>query len=858
MTRNHWLLQLAKRWFSQHGRARNAGIRHVSAAARRWIKPRLEVLEDRLAPAAYSLTDLGSLGGALSDGSATGLDGSVGDFWNGAPSSSEVINNSGQIVGGAVMGGTSEFVHGFLYDNGHMTDLGNLPSTTDPESIATGINDSGQVVGESFDESGAPLAFLYGNGQMADLNSLVTSGSTLGTLEYANAINNNGQIIGELAPNVAGDQFAFLDSNGSVTELVDPFVNGGYSVADDINDSGQVVGFINTGTTTPGTTFSDAFLYSNGTMTNLGTLLSSTDSGVITSEAIAINSSGEVVGDVFSDNEGSYAFLYSNGTMTNLGAGHAYAINDSGQVVGSDGLYSNGKWTDLNSLIPSGSNVYLGDAVGINDNGQIVAVGSDSSDALPTNGYSGKNLYLLTPSQSTPITITNGMASPTILTNGTEVVGVPENGSSEQVTVSATVSVNGSPATNGNVVFSLIGPATVASDWPNGVTVASNGEASDTLTVQNGVPAGSYALQVSYVNNNQTTTQTFYEVLTIIPPTQNVIFNGAVTPNTLSYTGGGNGQQVTVSALIYNDGSPVSTGSVIFSIVAGDFSTVATDSGNGTNGVTVGTNGKATDKLTVPAGTAIGTYSLYVYYTVNNQTPFAIFDNALVINSAPANVSLSPVAPITASSNDQYLSLTATVTTSSGTGTVNEGEVDFTLIRNGSPVEGSYTPSANVVNGQAVLTNSYAFDVFANTPAGNYTIQAAYIDLPSNYVASAPATTPLIINPAPPGSPPPAPPPAPPPVSPPPSSPPASPPSPPASPPPSSSPIATEGLNVPPLLAFFDQLLGGTATINDQGTVTITDSFFGIPLLVSTFDRSGELASVLMFGIDVTPLFLLF
>jgi len=827
----------------------------------------LEVLEDRLAPAAYSLTDLGTLGGANGIlGSDTGFDSLVQNFFGGqdTPASSKVINSSGQIVGGSITAG--DFVHGFRYDNGQMTDLGNLPST-DPESIAAGINDSGQIVGRSNDQAGDPVAFLYSNGQMTNLNSLVTSGSSLGTLAYANAINNKGQIIGELSPNGAGDQFAFLYSNGSVTQLVDPIVNGGFSEANDINDSGQVVGYIDTGTTTPGTVVSDAYLYSNGTMTNLGTLLSRMDSSVISSDATAINSSGQVLGyvntyNVATSTFGSYAFLYSNGTVTNLGGGFAYAINDSGQIVGTTGgsepdalLYSNGAWTDLNSLIPTDSDVVLSDAVGINDNGQIVAVGVSevTNPPLPTNPYNNTyNLYLLSPLQSTSITITNGTASPTLITNGTDVVGVPNNGSNEQVTVSAMVRDNGSPATSGKVVFSLIGPATVASDWPNGVTVGPNGEASDTLTVQNGVPAGLYALQVSYINNNQTTTQTFFDVLTIIPPTQNVIFDGAATPNALSYSESGNGQQVTVSAMIYNNGSPVTAGSVIFSLI-GQNGTVATDGANGTNGVPVGSNGQTIDKLTVPAGTGIGTYSLFVNYTVNNQTISEIFDNALVINSVPVNVTLSPVAAITSSGSDQYLALTATVKPTSGGGTVNEGEVDFTLLRNGSPVTGSNTTFADVTNGLAVLTQYNTLLVVpANAPAGTYTIQASYTDgTPANYLASAPATTPLIINPAPPANPPPSPPSG----SPPPSPPPASPP--PPSPPPS-SPIVTEGLNVPPLLAFFDNMFGGIGTINDQGTVTITDSLLGFPFLVSTFDRSGELESVLMFGIDVTPLFEMF
>jgi hypothetical protein len=60
---------------------------------------------------------------------------------------------------------------------------------------------------------------------------------------------------------------------------------------------------------------------------------------------------------------------------------------------------------------------------------------------------------------------------------------------------------------------------------------------------------------------------------------------------------------------------------------------------------------------------------------------------------------------------------------------------------------------------------------------------------------------------------------------------------------------------VPSLLVFFDSLLGGTETINANGTETIVDSLFGIALLVSTFDSSGRLVSVDLFGFNVTFLF---
>lgn len=59
-------------------------------------------------------------------------------------------------------------------------------------------------------------------------------------------------------------------------------------------------------------------------------------------------------------------------------------------------------------------------------------------------------------------------------------------------------------------------------------------------------------------------------------------------------------------------------------------------------------------------------------------------------------------------------------------------------------------------------------------------------------------------------------------------------------------------LQVPPFLAFLNSLLGGIETVSSNGTETITDRFFGIPLLVSMFNSSGKLESVTLFGINVT------
>jgi probable HAF family extracellular repeat protein len=139
------------------------------------------------------------------------------------------INNAGQVVGRGSNG------HAFLYSNGQMTDLGTLGGTT---SIATGVNEAGQVVGYSETADGGLLyahAFLYSNGQMMDLGGLRER-----CMAYA--INNDGQVVGGCAGRSPPPD-PFLYRNGQIyalRDLVDP-ARGIYQFATDINDHGQIV-----------------------------------------------------------------------------------------------------------------------------------------------------------------------------------------------------------------------------------------------------------------------------------------------------------------------------------------------------------------------------------------------------------------------------------------------------------------------------------------------------------------------------------------------------------------------------------------------------------------------------------------
>ncbi len=108
------------------------------------------------------------------------------------------INDSGQIVGTSTCGSSCE--HAALWTSTGIQDLGTLPGSS--ISAANGINNLGQVVGESGD------AFIWSQATgMQDLNSLIPADSGW-TLTWAFAINDKGQITGQ--GEVNGETHAYL------------------------------------------------------------------------------------------------------------------------------------------------------------------------------------------------------------------------------------------------------------------------------------------------------------------------------------------------------------------------------------------------------------------------------------------------------------------------------------------------------------------------------------------------------------------------------------------------------------------------------------------------------------------------
>jgi probable HAF family extracellular repeat protein len=117
------------------------------------------------------------------------------------------ISSRGQVVG---MSGVPDGInfHAFLWieDEG-MRDLGTLPG--DSSSWANNINNKNQAVGTSFPATGDARAFIWENGVITDLNTLIPPGSPLPLVE-AFGINDSGEIAGWGRKCQTCDQHAFL------------------------------------------------------------------------------------------------------------------------------------------------------------------------------------------------------------------------------------------------------------------------------------------------------------------------------------------------------------------------------------------------------------------------------------------------------------------------------------------------------------------------------------------------------------------------------------------------------------------------------------------------------------------------
>lgn len=331
----------------------------------------------------YVMKDLGTLPGFIS-------------------SRATAINTRGQIVGWADT--TNNITHAFLWENGVMKDLGTFGGS---ESLASGINNSGEIVGAMILNDERHI-FVWQDGKMIDLGVL-DNFANLGDAQNYNpgvGINDHSRVTSRLTVE-GGNQRSFIWDQGQ-TAYFGLLGDGSLCHAQAINNGGQIVG---QAIDTNGHSY--PFVWQDGKVTKLGSL------GGTRSDATAMNDHGLVIGwstPVNAGLDGAHAFVWRNGTMKDLGtlggkSSRAYAMNNADQVIGyavtSQGsseafLWENGQMSNLNELAISNSGWHLicGDA--INDRGQIVALGRKGQE---------QHAFLLSPPDLSVASITPAQPS---------------------------------------------------------------------------------------------------------------------------------------------------------------------------------------------------------------------------------------------------------------------------------------------------------------------------------------------------------------------------------------------------------------------------------------------------------------
>jgi len=218
---------------------------------------------------------------------------------------------------------------------------------------------------------------------------------------YASGVNNLGQVVGWaentvhdptcVSPQVLQFEAVIYGPEKDQIRELQPLPGDPDGAATAINDKGQVVGISGICQNAVGELSAEhALLWQNEPPTDLGNL-----GGAGWNTPTGINNHGQIVGfsDLPGDDKGQnpnfHAFLWTKeggiqdlGTLPGDTISEATGINDQGQVVGVSCvdisfsncrafLWQNDVMTDLNTLIPPGSPLYLISTGDINDYGEI-------------------------------------------------------------------------------------------------------------------------------------------------------------------------------------------------------------------------------------------------------------------------------------------------------------------------------------------------------------------------------------------------------------------------------------------------------------------------------------------------------
>jgi probable HAF family extracellular repeat protein len=253
-------------------------------------------------------------------------------------SSAQAVNDNGDVVGHGNVN-ESDPSHALLFRDGQVLDLG-TGLGVGSGSHANDINDAGVVVGARVAAQGMPeRAVIWQNGTIRELGTFGGTAGRFGTESIAYAINNSGLVVGAALP-ASGRLHGFVWDGRGLRDIGTLGGDDEATIARDINDLGQITGY------SPNAAGRvDAFLWEQGLMHDLGVL-----PGATGSFGYGINNRGQVVGvagfgSVRDPDRHFRAFIWQDGVMTDLQTlvddmppdvtlWAGLAINDDGVIVG--------------------------------------------------------------------------------------------------------------------------------------------------------------------------------------------------------------------------------------------------------------------------------------------------------------------------------------------------------------------------------------------------------------------------------------------------------------------------------------------------------------------------------------------
>ena len=229
-------------------------------------------------------------------------------------------------------------------------------------TVASGINDSGIIVGNYYSENGDEHSFLY-------------NGSTFKTIDFPGAdwteaagINQAGDVVGYYGYVADKLMHGFLRTSAGLFSSID--LQGRFNtMPEGINSSGTIVGCMHNPGTMHGWVMQNGALVSRspayamytaindaGTIVGWGSFHKTPGSirsfalsgagqvdisfpGANNTQAYGVNTFGDVVGWYGPDGPGGLGFLYHNGAFTSIEVSgatltHALGINSGGTIVG--------------------------------------------------------------------------------------------------------------------------------------------------------------------------------------------------------------------------------------------------------------------------------------------------------------------------------------------------------------------------------------------------------------------------------------------------------------------------------------------------------------------------------------------